>query len=109
MVPPALLRHPEIHPEQASWRVRHGRINLGPARGAMARYEPDPLSPLQAGLPGVFLDLGSRLRTAHVCRWKTAGGHLALFDPNRRCVLFPAFPGVAAACRQVRTPAAAPA
>src|SRR5260370_5547856 len=108
MVPPGVLRHPEIHPEQASWRIRHGRINFGAACGAMARYEPGPLSPLQAGLPGVFLDLGGRLRTAHLCRWKTAGGDLAFFDLDRRRVLFPAFPRGAAARRQVRAAAAAP-
>src|SRR5882762_10337720 len=26
MVPRAVLRHPEIHSEQAAWRIRHGRV-----------------------------------------------------------------------------------
>jgi hypothetical protein len=47
-------------------------------------------------------------RTAHVCGCKTAGGNLAVPEPNRRRVLFPAFPGSAAARRQVRAPAATP-
>src|SRR5258708_39088565 len=74
----------------------------------MARYESGSLSPLQAGLPGFFLDLGSRLRAAHLCRWRAAPGDLAVPESNRRCVLFPAFPGGAAARWQVRTPAATP-
>src|SRR5712675_1112573 len=108
MVPPTLLRDPEVRSEQASWRIRHGRVNFGAARGAMARYESRPFGSLQAGLPGVFLDLGGRLRTTHLCRRTTTRGDLVVPDPNWRCVLFPAFSGGAAARRQVRAPAAAP-
>src|SRR6267142_278042 len=108
MVPAAVLRHPEIYSEQAAWRIRHGGVNPGAARRAMARYESGSLSPLQAGLPGFFLDLGGRLRAAHLCRWRAAPGDLAVPESNRRCVLFPPFPGGAAARRQVRTPAATP-
>src|ERR1700738_2061350 len=108
MVPSAVLRHPEIRSEQAAWRIPHGRIDSNSVRGAVARYQPGPFRPLQTGLPGVFLDLGGRLRTAHLCGWKTVGGDLAVPEPNRSCVLFPAFPGGAAARRQVRTPAAPP-
>ena len=47
-------------PRELLWMVgiRHGRVHFRSVRGAVARYEPGPLSPLQAGLSGVFLDLG---------------------------------------------------
>src|SRR6266446_9179538 len=101
MVPLALLRDPEIHSEQASRCVCHGWVDSGSARGAMARYQPGPFGPLQARVSNVFLDPGRRLRATHLCWRTTASGDLAVPEPNRRRLLFPAFPGRAATRRPV--------
>jgi quinol-cytochrome oxidoreductase complex cytochrome b subunit len=107
VVPPAVLRHPEIHSEQTSWRVGHGCVNFGIVPGTMARDQPSSLGAIQTSVPGVLLDSGDRLHSAHLCGRTTTRGSLAIGKPIRGRILFPAFPGRPAACRTARNTEAA--
>jgi hypothetical protein len=107
MVPLAVLRHPEIHSEQSSWRVRHGCVNFGVVPRTLARYQPSSLGPIQTSVPGVPLDSGDRLHSAHLCGRTTTKGSLAVHKPIRGRILFPAFPGRPAACWTARNTEAA--
>ena len=76
MVLPAVLRHPALHPEQASRRDRPVRIDHRAGFPAVARQLKGEVGDLPAAVQAVLLDLRRRLRRPRLARLQAAGRRL---------------------------------